>query len=77
MSTANANLIPRGRRMARYSRRSYREPVTERVYDNLAGSFRRIAYRVDQPMTGTVMFLAGLFGGTMLAALTIAAMLGA
>lgn len=76
MSTVNAITIPRGRRTARYSRRSYREPIAERVYEQLAGSFRQAAYRAEQPMTGLAMFLAGMLGGSMLAALLIAALLG-
>ena len=76
MSTVNATTIPRGRRSARYSRRAYREPLAERAYECMAGPIRRMYTSASQPMTGMTMFLAGLLGGSMLASLLIAALLG-
>lgn len=77
MSTANATTILRSRRMARYSRRTYREPLAERVYENMAGSFRRFHSIASQPISTGYMILGCLMVGTMLSALLISALLGA
>ncbi len=76
MSTVNATTMLRSRRMARYSRRTYREPVLERAFDYAAVSFRRMYTMASQPMTTGHMILGSLLVGSMLSALLIAALLG-